>query len=343
MDEAFDISVILCTYNRAAQLRQAIASIMAQDCPHLRFELIIVDNHSTDQTRQVCQSMMAQSPIPIRYFFEARQGVSYARNSAINLAKSEILAFFDDDVWVTPDWLATIKRRFDEHQDVDGIGGKVLPVWNCVTPGWLNPAQYAPLALQDYGDKSIQINASQPLCLVAANLAIRRQVFTRIGLFSPTLQRVENGIGSMEDHELHLRIWDAGFQEMYCPEMIVKTEVPGERLTKNYYRRWHQGHGHFYGLLRDREFERSIMRLFDVPMHLYKQTLVDLWGWGKNRLFGKADKAFASEIQLWFFMGFFKQRLMTSRAGVTLKKMREVFTSLYASPKPQRENPSIDE
>jgi len=309
--EQFDISVILCTYNRCEILKKSVVSILSQDCPQVRYELIIADNNSSDQTRQECESLIAKSPIPIRYIFEPQQGVSYARNAAIAQAKAPILAFFDDDVCVSPKWIATIKRFFEEHPEIEGVGGQVLPRWTAEPPPWLTPAHWAPLALQDYGEQPIHIHKEKALCLVSANLALRSRVFDCIGLFSPALQRVKNSIGSMEDHELHLRLWESGFQEMYFPEIVVTTDIPAERLTKAYHRKWHKGHGHFYALLREPEFERSITRLFDVPAHLYKQALIDLAQWGKSLLMGKAEKAFLHEIGLWFFAGFFRQRLGT--------------------------------
>jgi glycosyltransferase involved in cell wall biosynthesis len=310
MNETFDISVILCTYNRCELLKKSIASILAQDCPEVRYELIIADNNSSDQTRQVCESFITQS-IPIRYIFVPEQGVSYARNMAIAQAKAPILAFFDDDVCVGHDWVATIKRVFDEYPEIDGIGGKVLPLWHDQPPAWLTPRHWAPLALQDYGEQPMTIHKDNALCLVAANLALRSRVFNRIGLFSSALQRVRNGIGSMEDHELHLRLWEAGLQEMYVPEVVVTTEVQTDRLTKSYHRKWHKGHGHFYALMREPEFERSAGRLFDVPAHLYKQAFFDLLHWGKNLWKGDEENTFLTETRFYFFIGFFQHRLET--------------------------------
>jgi glycosyltransferase involved in cell wall biosynthesis len=334
MNQPFDISVILCTYNRCESLKSSIASLLAQDCPAVRYELIVVDNHSTDHTRQVCDTMLSQSAIPARYLFESRQGVSFARNAAIQQAKAPILAFFDDDVCVSKNWLANIKRLFAEHPEISGLGGKVLPQWPDEIPVWLTQAHWMPLALQDYGDQPLRINNKNPLGLVAANLALRREVFDRIGLFSPDLQRVKDSIGSMEDHELHLRLWEAGFQEMYCPELIVTTEVQAERLTKAYHRKWNEGHGHFYALLRDPEFERSAARLFDVPAHLYKQSLVDLLDWCKKQLAGNHEQAFLCETRLCFFRGFFHKRRQEFHQANHFGLLREIASFLYALMRP---------
>jgi glycosyltransferase involved in cell wall biosynthesis len=310
-----DISVIICTYNRSDLLSRAIESLLAQDCAGLRYELLVVDNHSTDATRQICEAFVARREIAVRYLFEPEQGVSYARNTGIREAKAPVLAFSDDDVCVSRDWLAAIKRAFDEHKEIAGVGGKVLPIWQQTPPPWLTRSHWMPLALQDYGDAALRVDAGNPLCLITANLALRRQVFERIGLFSPTLQRVKNSIGSMEDHELHSRLWKAGYQEIYRPDVVVGAVVEPERLTREYHRRWHKGHGHFYALMRDPEFESSVGRLFDVPAHLYKQALLDGLGWSADRLSRNHQQAYGRENRLWFFYGFLQQRLATLRGS----------------------------
>jgi glucosyl-dolichyl phosphate glucuronosyltransferase len=329
MTEPIDISVILCTYNRCELLKKAVASILAQDCPDLRYELIIADNNSSDQTREVCESFKSES-VPVHYIFVPEQGVSYARNAAIARAKAPILAFFDDDVCVSRNWLATIKRAFDDHPELAGIGGKVLPEWTVKPPRWLTSRHWAPLALQDYGDQPMTVDKDNALCLVAANLALRRRVFDRIGLFSPTLQRVRNSIGSMEDHELHVRLWEAGLQERYVPGVVVTTAVQTDRLTKSYHRKWHKGHGHFYALMRDPETERSTMRLFDVPAHLYKRAFLNLLQWVKNQSTKDAEKIFHNETTLCFFIGFFLQRLKTCLGLGRFPEKRQLVSSLYS-------------
>src|SRR5207245_4090700 len=113
----------------------------------------------------------------------------------------------------------------------------------------LGPRHWSPLALVDYGDTSVEVSATNPICLVTANAAYRREVFDRVGPFSLTVQRVGGGIGSMEDHELLLRVFRAGFRGLYDPTLLVMAPVPADRLDRAYHRRWHRGHGHFFAVL----------------------------------------------------------------------------------------------
>jgi glucosyl-dolichyl phosphate glucuronosyltransferase len=324
MNDYFDVAVIICTYNRCEMLPKALDSMLSQESGGIRYEVIVVDNNSTDQTRLVCESYLSRGHHNMRYIFEAKQGISHARNTGISNARAPILAFTDDDVCVADNWVARIKQTFEENPGADGIGGKVLPQWESEPARWLTREHWGPLALLDFGDSPVSVNASNPICLIGANFAFRREVFDHIGLFSPTLQRVGSGIGSMEDHELLLRLWRTNRQTLYTPDIVVKADVQSERLTKQYHRKWHTGHGHFYAIMREEEIERSNARLFDVPAHLYKQALVNSLMWIKHKLYGESDDAFLYETRLCFFRGFFRTRRQQFAASTGRGVLREV-------------------
>jgi len=325
------VSAVISTYNRCEMLRVALERLLAQRAEGVGYEVIVVDNNSTDKTREVVESFINSGHSNLRYVFEPRQGVSYARNSGLQLARAPIIAFADDDVVVARDWIAVIKRAFDAHPDVACVGGKVLAEWKSEPPAWLTRDHWSPLALQDYGDDPFYVNAKNPLCLVSANLAFRREVFSLIGPFAPELQRVKDGIGSMEDLELLMRFWGAGGESLYLPALVVTTEVPVARTTKKYHRRWHRGHGRFYALMRSPDIERSSRRaLFGVPAHLYRQSAIDAANWVRCSMKGSRDRAFFYETRLRFFKGFFKTRkqeyLSTRRHGA----VREVAEFVYS-------------
>jgi len=315
MYNQYEISAVISTYNRSEQLGAALDGVLQQTNPQVCYEVIVVDNNSTDHTRDVVEAYLARGHANLRYILEPRQGVSYARNTGIANARAPIVAFVDDDVRVTSDWIATIKRAFDANPAIDCIGGKVLPHWTTAPPQWLTRDHWMPLGLQDYGDSPLLIGAVNPLCLVSANLACRRSIFEEIGAFDLQLQRIKDGVGSIEDAELLERCWRAGRLCLYVPDLVVTTEVPAERLTRKYHRRWHTGHGHFLAISRSEEMERSSARLFDVPAHLYKQAFDDLIGWLKCSLTMRPEPAFAHESRIRFFWGFFGKRRQDYLAG----------------------------
>jgi glycosyltransferase involved in cell wall biosynthesis len=236
------VSVVMSTYNRSGLLRRAIESVLAQAAGAPVFELIVVDNNSTDDTRSVVEALM-KSHANLRYVFEGQQGVSHGRNAGIGRAAAPIIAFTDDDVRVDPNWVRVISHAFATHPDVDFVGGKVLPEWPSAAPAWLTKEHWAPLALTDLGDEPFLVNRQRPLCLVSANLAFRREAFEIVGLFDPAFQHQRGAVSSGEDHDIELRLWRAGRQGMYLPNMVVTADVQPNRLTKAYHRRWHRDHG----------------------------------------------------------------------------------------------------
>src|SRR5687767_29625 len=246
------VSVVLSTYNRADRLALALEALLSQT-GGVSYEIIVVDNNSSDHTAVVVAGMAAGSRSRVRYAFEPRQGLSHGRNTGIALARAPIVAFTDDDVRVASDWIGQLKHTFDAHPEIDYVGGQILPHWLAPPPAWLTQAHWAPLALQDYGDKPLVSGRERAVCLVGANLAFRRRVFDLVGLFTPALGRVKDGIGSTEDHDMQLRAWRAGMRGLYVPGLRAVADVTPDRLTKHYHRRWHRGHGRHCAMMRLRE------------------------------------------------------------------------------------------
>ena len=312
-----EVSVVVATYNRCEVLRGTLESLMNQDRSACEYEVIVVDNNSTDQTRRMIEDLRnAAGYRNLLYSFESNQGVSHARNNGISIARGGIIAFTDDDIRPTRNWISSILKAFKEFPEADCIGGKVLPNPGTKFPSWLTNEYWTPLALLDLGDGSKQLDVRTGAGLVAANLVVRASVFGEVGLFRSELQRLKDSIGSLEDHEFQLRLSDAKKCLMYIPELVVYAHVLEERLSKAYHRRWFHGHGYFYALMRDRDFEESRMRLFDVPAHLYRRTWSNVCDWLKHPLTRKGDLYFQQELELYFFLGFFRKRFSDRRTMV---------------------------
>lgn len=303
-----DVSVVVCTYNRAALLTRTVESLFAQKTEAATFEILIVDNNSTDNTPAVVAALQTKSPVTLRYIHEPRQGNAYARNTGVEQAHAPIVAFIDDDVVATENWAETIKTAFNREPEVSFVGGKVLPLWDNDPPSWLTRAHWAPLALLDYGDEEKEIAGQMPLGLLTANIAFRKEVFADGASFSPSLQRVKDGIGSMEDTEFLMRLCRSGRTGRYLPQLVTWGVIDPERLTKDYHRRWHCGNGRFHAVLNDPEWERSSFTFAGVPGHLYRETATNAVTWLGRLLMGQSDEAFLHECRLRFFGGFLKQR-----------------------------------
>jgi glycosyltransferase involved in cell wall biosynthesis len=300
------LSVILPTFNRVAALRHAMSSLLGQDAPADAYEVIVVDNNCNDGTAELLELIADRR---VRCLREPRQGLSYARNAGIAVARGDLIAFTDDDVEVARDWIRRIISTLDARPDVDGVGGRVLPEWHSRHPAWLTSAHWGPLALQDHGDRVRLFDRHLPLGLIGANLALRAAVFARVGQFSPDVQRVGDSIGSTEDHDLMHRLYASGGSMLYDPGILVLARVQPDRCARAYHRRWHQGHGRFHALMRLPEIEQTCTTVAGVPAHLVRTAASDAGVWVASMLSGRWDDAFRAELRLRFFAGFTRTRL----------------------------------
>ena len=184
------VSVVIPTYNRADFLRQTLAGLVSQQFPRDHFEVLVIDNNSSDQTREVVAEFAEARPAP-RYLKESQQGLDYARNRGVAEARGEIVAFGDDDILVPPDWLAqlVVPLIADPDRRIGAIGGEVIPVFPDGLPDWVRE-WHAPLAFR--ADLGPLEKKHSPM---GANLAFPKWVFADLGLFHTALDRAAGKIG----------------------------------------------------------------------------------------------------------------------------------------------------
>jgi glycosyltransferase involved in cell wall biosynthesis len=268
------LTIVIPTYNRASRLPSSLRAV-ANQCADIDYEVVVVDNNSTDDTRDVVDSWRRLSGSPVHYIFEPRQGVSYARNTGIAAARGSLVAFTDDDIEVNVDWVMRAHELSCRYPDVGCFGGRVLPRWPSTPPHWLDRRHWSPLALTDHGNVPFTVSAARPQCLIAANLIVRRQTFDRAGLFSPDYPRTQ-------DHEWLLRFWRAGFVGLYHPSLVVWSDVDPDRLARRYHRRWHFEHGKYSARMRLRELiapsgelyteaPPTCRRIFGTPRFVFRE------------------------------------------------------------------------
>jgi len=310
MDLNTDITVVMSTYNRCEILPAAIESVLNQEASEISYELIVVDNNSTDSTKEVVHSFISRGHPNLRYVFEPKQGLSHGRNAGITNARGSIIVFFDDDVRAQQDWLQKIKRAFDLYTDIDCVGGKILPSWKSDPPPWLNSDHWTALALQDFGSVPLCADEKKPLPLAGANIAFRSKVFEH-ALFSPDFPRAQ-------DLEFLLRFWRAGGRAMYVPDVLVFADVQPERLTKKYHRQWHATNGSFNSLMRLGEHVGSngqildnlatSVELFGAPAFLYRQLISACGQWLVAKARGPESLSFKHENRVRFMMAYISTR-----------------------------------
>jgi glycosyltransferase involved in cell wall biosynthesis len=312
-------SVVIATYNRAADLRQTLASL-ARLRPQGDWEVIVVDNNSTDDTSRVVRDTAAQFPVDLRYLFEARQGRSPALNTGIRAARGSIIATTDDDVRVAPDWLDSAAGGL-ESTGGEYVGGRVLPIWRGTRPGWLadRPGkQWAVIALLDYGPEILEFGIRVPL---GVNMAFTRTAFDRVGLFDPETGRRAGTLLGQEVREWCIRARKVNVRGFYVPAMTVQHVIPENRLTKQYFRRWFYWRGISRAMLYERarldmeepestalDFSK-VPHLFGVPRYLFRSAATSALTGLRDAYTGRMASAFDHELSVWFFAGILRQRI----------------------------------
>jgi len=273
-----EISIVIASYNRQKTLPNIIQGILKQELPGtFDFELIIVDNNSTDQTREVVQRLIAPSAGRLKYFKQEIPGKSQALNLGIQEARGEIIAFTDDDVEVSQYWLLSIMEGF-KNQNCDCLGGRVLPVFPLNTPSWVrdNPNQMAgAVVIYDLGEKSRLADSSTPR-FIGANWAFKKSIFKECGLF-----KTDIGPGTPyivgEDEEFFERLVQKKKILYYSAEALIWHPVDLNRLKLKNVAKWHTALGHYEA---KKEYENKIlpMAMFaGIPRYLIKGIISDFF------------------------------------------------------------------
>ena len=224
------VSVIIPTYNRSALLEQTVDTFLAQEYPRDRWELVIVDNGSTDDTSAVLKNLRSRHSRIIA-ISDPRKGAHYARNTGALAAGGEILYFTDDDMLAEPTMLSEIVKGFEADSKVASVTGKVLPRWDTEPPVWvLEHCRNALLSLLDLGEAMIV--ADEDPGVFSCHQAVRKEVFTKAGGFNPdTNAEVFTG-----DNEtgLNIKIRNLGFRFAYVPTAVTHHMIPAARMTQAY-------------------------------------------------------------------------------------------------------------
>lgn len=297
------ITVILCTFNRCQLLAKALNSVAHSTLPDaVDWEVLVVDNNSSDQTPDVINSFRLQYPGRFRYLFEAQPGKSHALNAGVREARGNLLAFIDDDVVVEPTWLQNLTAAFNDGKWA-GAGGRILPENTFSPPPWVpvqNRYALAPLALFS-PDLAAGPLAEAPF---GANMAFQKWVFEKYGGFRTDLgpQPGENPQKS-EDSEFGHRLLTAGEQLRYEPSAVVYHGVPENRVQKKYFLAW--------WLDKSRADIRSFgiptdTRLFiaGVPLYFFRRLAVWTVRW---MVAARPARRFSCKLNVWMILGYISE------------------------------------
>lgn len=268
------ITVIIPTYNRATTLKQTLESIGRQSYPVERYEVVVVDNNSTDNTKEIVDQWAATSTVPTTYVLERRQGVHHARNTAAKRSSADILYYTDDDMVADRDLLRNLVVGFQLDPRVVCVGGSVLPLWQEQPPRWVHKlCRNAILSLTDRTE--FLVVAPDDPGIYSCHEAIRREAFLATTGFNP-----ENTKGVwIGDGEtgLNRQLRSRGGRFAYVANSITHHIIPASRMTQSYLnaRLANQGNADAYTAYRDRRYSNARL-MINVLFHAARM-LAAIW------------------------------------------------------------------
>jgi len=250
-------SVCICTYNGAARIGMVIEALAAQTQPIETWELLVVDNASTDGTADSVNRLIKEKLAAYaRVVHEERPGLSFARAKAAREARGEIICFLDDDNIPAPDFVAGAIMAFADRPAVGALGGKILPVWETPPNVLALAVQHFALAICDQGDRAFRHppNAGP----VGAGLCIRSKILKAIYIERGTAARVTGhqgrGVRGGDDLALGILTWQLGYECWYEPSLRIQHRLPAHRMEKDYLLQLYDGIG---------RGQASVRRLYD--------------------------------------------------------------------------------
>lgn len=231
------LSVIICTYNRAKYIGGLLESIAQNDLSKADYEVVLVDNNCTDNTREICDGFaQAHQDIAFHYCVEPEQGLSAARNKGIREAKGDVLVYVDDDALVDSWYLRTIAEYLKDNPQIQAVGGPIIPQYETEKPKWMT--RYTEELLGGYLYFGNQVrNFPRGRYPGGGNAAYRAVVFERTGLFNTALGRKGDSLMGAEEKDIFDKMDALKMRYIYLPDMILHHLIPPKKLEQDYFDR----------------------------------------------------------------------------------------------------------
>ncbi|MEJ1937502.1 hormogonium polysaccharide biosynthesis glycosyltransferase HpsE, partial [Nostoc sp. NIES-2111] len=234
--KTIDFTVAIPTWNGAERLPQVLDRLLAQTgIEHLRWEVIVIDNNSSDRTPEIVKDYQAKfTQCELKYFLEKRQGLAFGRLKAVNEAKGKYIAFLDDDNLPAPDWILQSYNFGEEHSQAGAWSGQIHGDFEVEPPEKFSQIQ-AFLAIREYGQKTYKFDADNLRLPPGAALVIRKQAWLEsLPKYLFFTGRIGKSLVAAEDTEALLYLHKSGWEIWYNPKMEIYHKIPYWRLEKSY-------------------------------------------------------------------------------------------------------------
>ena len=289
--EKVELSIIVCTRNRARQLATLIQCLGSQkNIENLNWEIVIVDNNSSDNTKEVSYAFCEGSNLKVNYLFEEKTGLSYARNAGVLASKGTYLLFIDDDVIIPQEFLSSVLFGVKEFEEFHIFGFKVLPDWDEMRsqhskfkpPFWLSfkkpfPLIQSFLPIHDLGSEVLQYSNRHAKNPIGACFLVKKEVFEKLGPFREDLGAGQSGL--CEDTEFFWYAMINNFKILYWPYAILYHPVTSERLSISYLHKWYFNLGKSLYLVKNtgrvcNDLNKQSKKIFNVSIFLYLKLVL---------------------------------------------------------------------
>lgn len=311
------ISIIIPTYNRANSIKYTLDSFLNQNYPEEKYEIIVCDNKSTDNVKEVIFEYIKQyGEKRIKYIFESRQGVHYARNSAAKIAKGELLYFTDDDMIADFNLLKNLVPIFKDNNKVGCATGRILPRWETKPPKWIeNYCKNSLLSLNDLG--KITKVSRYDIGVYSCHEAIRKTAFWETGGFHPEYTKdVYLGDG---ETGLNQDIIKNGWLMAYVGTSKIYHMIPEKRMTQKHINKVSSNNGNAmsYNEYREKEFCKKDLkvRYWKYIISYFKECIIII----KKTLSGKSTLRFVAAR-----LCYYKSRIIYDYQIVNNDKFRKL-------------------
>ncbi|MFZ6050879.1 glycosyltransferase family 2 protein [Halocola ammonii] len=292
-----ELSIVICTYNRSDFLPAALESLAGQTLSKDRYEVIVINNNSTDQTEEVSKAFeQTHQEVNFGYYIEKNQGLSFARNRGIKESKGKFISYIDDDAVASPSYAEAIVEAFGNFPDYAALGGKVTPFYDGEEPKWLTPHLWGMVAKVDQGEEPKTFGKKTP---VGCNMAFRKEIFKTIGLFDT--ERTKN---RWDDRYIFNQVSAHGYKTLYYPKASVRHHIPSSRVSEEGIVSLARANGKEYRKLVKGKPLKAIEKFFDYLFKVFASFILSLGYLIK----GEPAKTKVIKIMFFSFWGYFTGR-----------------------------------
>lgn len=276
MSYLFKTSIIICTYNRHDSLKDALDHLLKLCANQQNYEIIIVDNNSKDNTKELVILYTKKFNGKLKYFFEPKKGMPYARNAGINEAKGEIVVFIDDDSLVQERWLENLIKPYIDNPKIGAVGGRVIDKTEIKYQ--TNEQKVGALSREGKQICNFGLDTKQIIevdWITGCNMSFRREALLKTGGFDPGY----TGTGSFEEVDMSTRIRKFGYIILFNPEAaVIHTLAP--RIGGI------QREGHLRAVFYfHRNFSYFLIKNFLGEFNRFRYCFIDSLRWDSSAMF----------------------------------------------------------